>query len=255
MLIQFVGVCVYIVVCVGVLLVSTRHWIAIVPVVTSEKATQILDAALQDGSLPLGYLKAMAMGVARSGKTLSKKHIFRMKCNADYSPSTGLCEAPILAFRFASWELIKALPGVEGFDRLEYKDINQLLAEAVRKGMHRGRVKEVVEQTVIAGSKGSSDSNVGVASASGNSAASAAVAHAVYKASQARAKARAKAEAEDEYLPEEDPVFKLQLILFLDSGGQPQFHEVVGAFSHNVSLVLIYIKLNEHLDALYQCLH
>ena len=201
-----------------------------------------MDAALQDGSLPLGYLKVMGVGVARSGKTLSKKHIFKMKCDADYSPSTGLCEAPILAFRLASWELIKALPGMEGFDRLEYEDINQLLAEAVWKGTHRGRVEEVVEEIVRASFEGSSDSSVGVvigvASASGDSAASTAVAHAVCKASKARKKYQ------------ENPVFKLQLILFLDSGGQPQFHEVVGAFSHNVSLVLIYVKLNECLDAL-----
>ena len=226
------------------------NWIAIVPAVTPEKARLIMDASLQDGSLPLGYLKTMAVGVARSGKTFSKKHIFKMKCDADYSPSTGLCEAPILAFRLGNWELIKALPGLEGFDRLEYEDINHLLTEAVRKGMHRGRVEEVVHKMVKAGSDGSLDSTVGVvigvASALGDSEASTAVANAVYKASLARAEAEAKGED----LPEEDPVFKLQLILFLDSGGQPQFHEILGAFSHNVSLVLIYFKLNERLDAL-----
>ena len=230
--------------------VLTRHWIAIVPVVTPEKARRILNASLQDGSLPLGYLKAMAVGVARSGKTLSKKHIFKMKCDTNDSPSTGLCEAPILAFRSASWELIKALPDVEWFDRLEYEDINQLLAEAVRKGTHRGRVEDVVEEMTKAGFKGSSNNTVGVASASGDSAASTAVAHAVYKATQARDEAEAKADTKDEYLPGEDPMFQLQLILFLDSGGQPQFHEVVGAFSHKVSLVLIYVKLNKRLDAL-----
>ena len=220
------------------------------PAVTPEKARQIVDAALQDGSLPLGYLKTMAVGVTGSGKTLSKKHIFKMKADTDYSSSTGVAEAPILAFRSTSWELIKALPGVEGFDRLEFDDINQLLAEAVRKGIYRGKVEGMVEEMVKAGLEGSSDSSVGVAvgvaSASGDSAAFTAVAHAVYKARKARYEAMAK----HEFLPREDPVFKLQLILFLDSGGQPQFHEVVGAFSHNISLVMIYIKLNERLDAL-----
>ena len=224
---------------------------------TPEKAKLISDAALQDGSLPLGYLKAMAVGVARSGKTLSKKHIFKMKCDSDYSASTGACEAPIVAFRLASWELIKALPGLEGFSRLEYEDINQLLAEAVRKGIHRGRVEEVVKGMVKATSEGSSSSErsvgmpkSGVACTSGDSAASTAVADAVYKVSQARARARDYARANGGFLMHEDPVFQLQLILFLDSGGQPQFHEVVAAFSHNVSLVLVFVKLNEHLDAL-----
>ena len=48
-------------------------------------------------------------------------------------------------------------------------------------------------------------------------------------------------------------LFRLQVILYFDSGGQPQYHELVPAVSHNVSLVQIFIKLNERLDAL--CIH
>ena len=61
---------------------------------------------------------------------------------------------------------------------------------------------------------------------------------------------RSVARAETASDKEEEMLFKLQVILFLDSGGQPQFHEVVAAFSHNVSLVLVFVKLNERLDAL-----
>ena len=219
--------------------------VAIVPAVTPEKARQILDAALQDSSLPLGYLKAIAVGVARSGKTLSKNHVFKIKMDFDpnCSISTGVCEAPLLTIRQLTCELIKALPSLEGFDLLKYEDINQVLADAVRKGTLQGRVGEVVEEMVQAAGEGSSssDRSEGVAAssvgtASGDSAASAAVVSAVYDKGRAR--------------PSEEPLFKLQLILFRDSGGQPQFHEVVAAFSHNVSLVLVFIKLNERLDAL-----
>ena len=44
--------------------------------------------------------------------------------------------------------------------------------------------------------------------------------------------------------------FKLQLILFLDSGGQPQFHEVLPALSHKIGLIMLFLKLNECLDDL-----
>ena len=212
---------------------------------TPEKARQILEAALQDGSFPLGYLKAIAVGVARSGKTLSKNHVFNIKMDFDTncSISTGVCEAPILAFRQLVCELIKASPSQKGFDLLKYEDINQVLADVVRKGTLRGRVGKVVEEMVQAAGEGSSssDRSEGVAAssvgtASGDSAASKAVVSAVV----AQAKARRT----------EEPPYKLQLILFLDSGGQPQFHEVVAAFSHNVSLILVFIKLNERLDAL-----
>ena len=221
---------------------------------TPEKARQILEAALQDGSLPLGYLKAIAVGVARSGKTLSKNHVFKIKMDFDpnCSISTGVCEAPLLAIRQLTCELIKALPSLEGFDLLKYEDINQVLADAVRKGMLRGRVGKVVEEMVQAAGEGSSssDRSEGVAAssvgtASGDSVASTAVVSAVCAASKARAEAEY--DSDDD---EEEPLFKLQLILFRDSGGQPQFHEVVAAFSHNVSLVLVFIKLNERLDAL-----
>ena len=221
---------------------------------TPEKARQILEAALQDGSLPLGYLKAIAVGVARSGKTLSKNHVFKIKMDFDpnCSISTGVCEAPLLAIRQLTCELIKALPSLDGFDLLKYEDINQVLADVVRKGTLRGRVGKVVEEMVQAAGEGSSSSDrsegvaaSSVATASGDSASSTAVVSAVYAASKARAEA-----AKHHYLKEEEPLFKLQLILFRDSGGQPQFHEVVPAFSHNVSLVLVFIKLNERLDAL-----
>ena len=221
---------------------------------TPEKARQILEAALQDGSFPLGYLKAIAVGVARSGKTLSKNHVFNIKMDLDpdCSISTGVCEAPILAFRQLVCELIKVSPPQKGFDRLKYEDINQVLADVVRKGLLRGRVGKVVEEMVQAASEGSSssDRSEGVASssvgtASGDSAASTAVVSAVCAGSKTWAEVKAK-----NRFAKEEPLYKLQLILFLDSGGQPQFHEVVAAFSHNVSLVLVFIKLNERLDAL-----
>ena len=222
------------------------NWVVIVPAVTPEKARQILEAALQDGSFPLGYLKAIAVGVARSGKTLSKNHVFNIKMdfNPSCSISTGVCEAPILAFRQLVCELIKALPSLEGFDLLKYEDINQVLADVVRKGLLWGRVGKVMEEMVqAASSDGVAESSVGTPS--GNSAASTAVISAVCDGSKAWAEAKDK----DPFAKEEQ-LYKLQLILFLDSGGQPQFHEVVAAFSHNVSLVLVFIKLNERLDAL-----
>ena len=234
--------------------------IAILPAVTPEKARQILAAALQDGSFPLGLLKSMAVGVARSGKTLSKNHVFKIKYDSNFSVSTGVCEAPIFAFRQLTLQLIKAMPSLKGFTVLKYEDINQLLADVVRKGLLKGRVAKVVKEMVQRASEGSSSSNAseGVAAASsvgtgsGDSAASTAVANTVYITSQARAIAEAvlAARGQMSIMTEEEHLFKLQIILFLDSGGQPQFHEVVAAFSHNVSLVLVFIKLNERLDAL-----
>ena len=228
----------------------------IVSAVTPEKARQILDASLQDGSLPLGYLKAIAVGVARSGKTLSKKHIFKMKCNPKCSASTGVCEGPIFAFRQISWEMMKSC-GKGAYDRLTYNDINQIIAKKLRDGLLRGRVADVAADILKNASESSSSAVVsegvgesGVGTPSGDSSASEAVVSAVCEASRARAEAKAEAERQRRRLTAEEMLFKLQVILFLDSGGQPQFHEMLPALSHNVGLVLLFIKLNERLDAL-----
>ena len=212
--------------------------------VTPEKARQILEASLKEGSLPLGYLKAIAVGVARSGKTLSKKHIFKMECDPNCSVSTGVCEAPLFAFRSISWQLFSARLK-DAFDLLTYDDINQLLARMVHGGLLQGRVAEIAEDILKAVSKPGSSSSEGVAKSglptpSGDSAASKAVVSAVC--------ARAEAKRERRRLQKE-VLFKLQVILFLDSGGQPQFHELLLALCHNVGLVLIFVKLNERLDA------
>ena len=213
--------------------------------VTPEKARQILEASLKDGSVPLSYLKAMAAGVARSGKSLSKKHVFGIDCDDPYfSISTGICEAPIFAFRSISWQLINA--SLKGFEPLKYKDMNAVLAHKLRMGMLRGKVAEVAKDKTGSErlSSGVASEGVGegsVGSGSGDSAASKDVVSAVCASAEARQR--------NAFLLEEE-LFKLQVILFLDSGGQPQFHELAPALSHNVNLVLLFIKLNECLDAL-----
>ena len=56
----------------------------IISTVTPEKAQQILDDTLDnEGSIPFSALKVLAAGAARSGKALSKEHMFNImkKCN------------------------------------------------------------------------------------------------------------------------------------------------------------------------------
>ena len=220
---------------------------------TPEKAKQILDAALLDGSLPQGFLKVLAAGVARSGKTISKKHIFGIEYDPNFSVSTGVCEAPIHAIRSFCCELIN----LNALSLLTTEALNEILAHKLRQGFLRGSVAEAAENILKSASVGSSSSDTSegasggsVAPPSGDSAASKAVVTAVCDASRARVEAEAKAKQKGEMLPEEEELFKLQVVLFLDSGGQPQFHEFLPAVSHNVCLVLLFLKLNERLDAL-----
>ena len=42
--------------------------------------------------------------------------------------------------------------------------------------------------------------------------------------------------------------FEIQWINFIDSGGQPQFHELLPAFIRNTTVTMIVLKLSERLD-------
>ena len=272
--------------------------------VTPRKAKEILEASLEHSSLPLGYLKVMAVGVARAGKTLTKKHIFHMECDPNSSFSTGACEEPVMALRSVNWEMIQVnLPSLKGFVPLEQDDINRIVARKLHEGSHQGKVAKVVEDIVMssvsstlsdaseslptsslrsipedvfdlqtsvtenlsthevaAKSNGSSSSGSGIKaetapnttslSSEGESRATQAVVNALITASSERAKLEAEASKRYRSLHVEDQLYGLQVILYFDSGGQPQFHEIVAAFSHNICLVLIFVKLNESLDAL-----
>ena len=215
---------------------------------TPEKAKQILDDSLQDGSVPQSCLKAVGAGPARSGKTLTKKHVFKIPHDSTFSCSTGVSEAPIHAIRSFSCQMINT--SVPVWVPLSHEKVLEILAYKLQHGLLRGRVAKVAEE-ILKSSPGSSALPAKLESSAvastGDSPASKAVVRAFYDASQAKAEADRKGE----YLPDEEELFKLQMILFLDTGGQPQFHELLPAVSHNVSLVMLFVKLNERLDA--QC--
>ena len=277
---------------------------------TTGKAKKIVDAALTQSSLPISYLKAISVGVARSGKTLSKKHIFRMDCDPDNSVSTGAGERPILAVRSMTSEMIQvSSPFIREFDPLKDDDMNRVVARKLSEGLHQGKVAKVVEDIVMSSisSASSSDPNESLVTSSlcsvpsdvfsseepvfavteslgsqsmrsldkissfssifsgtgnietapsetnsvsslDNSQASQAVVRAICSSWRERANAEAEASKWHISLQAEDELFGLQVILYFDSGGQPQFHEIVAAFNHNISLALIFIKLNECLD-------
>ena len=209
---------------------------------TPERVQQILDAALLDGSLPQGYLKTLAVGVARSGKTLSKKHVFKMEYDPNCSSSTGVCEAPIHAIRSICCELIRATVGV--FSPLTQKDMNEILARKLQGGFLQGNVAEIAAEIIESFLEGKETSPTPAPVPATTSS--------VVSAGESKAKelvTTALCERSQRYNYDEE-LYKLQVILFLDSGGQPQFHELLPALSHNVCLVLLFVKLNERLDAL-----
>ena len=205
--------------------------------VTPQKAKQILDASLKDGSLPQGYLKVLAAGAARSGKTLSKKHIFGLEYNPDCSSSTGVCEAPIYGIRDFCCQLIGASDS-HGVRVITPEDLDEILAHKMLHGSIRGNIATNTRKS----SQEDKETSPIPAPEPGTS-------RSVVSAGESTSK-KLIATALCESIKSEGELFRLQVILFLDSGGQPQCYELLPAVSHNVHLVLLFLKLNERLDAL-----
>ena len=214
------------------------------PAVSPEKAQQILEDSLQDGSIPQSFLKVLATGAARSGKTLSKKNIFKIKIDSGLSPSTGVNEAPIPAIRSISFQMVDS--SLPEWEHLTQEKLLGTLALKLRRGFIRGNVAKAAEEILEAYSAGSSSTLVEASSAAlpGKSQAAGAMVHALCDHEEARGRAKQRRQR----FPKPQEIYKLQLILFLDSGGQPQFHEVLPALSHNICLIMLFLKLNERLD-------
>ena len=236
--------------------------------VTPEKAQQILDDSLQDGSVPQSALKAVAVGAARSGKTLSKKHIFGIEIDCDFSASTGVCEAPVHSIRSFYCQMFDASLPV--WVPLTQESLIGMLGRKLQQGYIHGRVAEAATR-ILEESHRVDSSSAGEAASSGKPD----LQRDVSSQTSSRGKPNlprdvsSKSNSQElmvkeackdyeekmemkgryERFPKADELFKLQVILFLDSGGQPQFHELAPALTHNVSLTILYLKLNERLDA------
>ena len=211
--------------------------------VTLKKAKQILDDSIQDGSVPQSVLIAVGAGPARSGKTLTMKHVFKIPHDSTFSCSTGVTEATIHSIRSFSCQMIDT--SVPEWVPLLPEMFHRLLARKLRCGLLRGKVAKAAAEIIKSYRESAQEDKRTPLTPAPEPAAT-------FTASAGESKSRnliASALCEERKRGEEE-LFKLQMILFLDSGGQPQFHEFLPAVSHNVSLVMLFVKLNERLDTL-----
>ena len=209
--------------------------------VSPEKAQQILEDSLQDGSIPQSSLKVLAAGAARSGKTLSKENIFKMKRESEVSPSTGVSEAPVPAVRTISYEMIET--SLPEWQPLTQERLLEALALKLQHGFIRGNFASIATKLVDSSPLTPSPVPKDSFTVPAHSQAAGAMVRTLCDSHEATI-----AIQRCQSITEPQEMYKLQLILFLDSGGQPQFHEVLPALSHNICLIMLFLKLNERLD-------
>ena len=222
------------------------------PLPVSEATLKLLKLSLDKGHLNLSSLKGIVTGKARSGKTLSRARLFNMLpppvlfstaiLEVALEGSTGVIIAGV---RDVSYEIIQAKDGE--WLSLSPQDMLKLVARAIwdlrDETVSRGHLTRVVQEScrklgldrIRLEDSDYQSTHLFVTLIPTDR-----LEMCTTKKDMARL---------IEACPVGQPVLNLKLLHFLDSGGQPQFHEVFPAFIHQTAIVLLTLKLSETLDA------
>ena len=224
---------------------------------TSTAGQQILQEALEKGYVDCHIWKVLITGAAGSGKTSLKHRLFgeeppSLRC------STALAEA---AVRAISREIVGT--SVTGWFRVTYEELMEMLGGALKAGVpmekspsgaatgvvaHKESTEVYIthetKQPKIATAPGPIDSSPNPsteATAAPLPVLTSNVSAQVSSSKQELVQLVEKSEGSQRFL-------ELQWIHFIDSGGQPQFHEVLPAFIRNTTATIFVMKLSEKLD-------
>ena len=199
-------------------------------IASSKSNDQILAEALERGYVLLNISKVITSGAAGSGKTCTRCVLLGEKPPAVHS-STALFHISRV-FRDISHELI-ATDKLARWFTVSLSQLNEMIAKAIKKGVGHKPVKreDVSKASKFEISELDSDTNT----------------------SDSGLKHRKSATDEDvKRMMEEhtgsDELIRLHWIYFIDSGGQPQFYDLLPAFVKDKSIILLIVKLSERLD-------
>ena len=198
-------------------------------------AKQLYEEALKEGSVKLSIIKCLVLGIAGVGKTCLKRFLLKLPQNED-GPigrvSTGLADNPI---EVLVGSVDSILMGVDKKDKEKW----EVLDEA--------KLIEVIVHSCGSNISSPAPNNV--------------------RESQSHDMPTSTTASEREYHPEPaieevnrqiinifkskklyGKEFYVNLIHFIDSGGQPQFIELLPAFVQDLNAILYAVNLSESLD-------
>ena len=216
---------------------------------------QILAKALEKGYVLLNISKVITSGAAGSGKTCTRHVLLVGERPPPRRISTALFHVSRV-FRDISRELV-ATDKVARWFPVSGPHLNEIIAKAIKKGVSHEAIQH--ENTGVA-------SKSGIEEAVEQEDASESELETVmndllaerkdptleYDAEQITSEHTITTRQDILRLMEEhtgsDELMRLHWIYFIDSGGQPQFHDLLPAFVKNKSVILLVIKLSERLE-------
>ena len=207
---------------------------------TTAGAQKILEEALNRGYIHCHIWKVLVTGAAGSGKTSLIHHLFGEE-PPGLCCSTTLAEA---AIRAISREIIGS--SQTGWFRVTYEELLKMLGRALKAGIPMEKsLTRLSELTDSSQAKSSSPEGSTL-----NSATKTTTTYSHVPETSFSCTSSSKQELVQllERSQGSKRFFELQWIHFIDSGGQPQFHEVLPAFIRNTTATIFVMKLSERLD-------
>ena len=215
---------------------------------------QILDEALEKGFILSNIIKVLTLGAAGSGKTSTKYRLLREEPPIDRC-STPLAEASIRAVSRALYG--KDLKDLTGWIRILPEKFMEMLADALTAGvpMEEKEQLEALREGLQQFKKNLSEENLHKGSVRKENGQRKKEKEKLNKEKPPKASASSQPSPSSEQLVRlverssgSKKFFEIQWINFIDSGGQPQFHELLPAFIQNTTVTMIVLKLSERLD-------
>ena len=191
----------------------------------------------------------LTLGAAGSGKTSTKYRLLREE------PPINRCSTPLADASIRA--VSRALFGKDltGWIRISPEKFMEMLADAIIAGVPMEEQLEVLRAGVEQLTKNLSEENLHKKSVSKENG------HRKKEKEKPHKENPRKSTASSQPSPSSEQIlrlverssgskkfFEIQWINFIDSGGQPQFHELLPAFIRNTTVTMFVLKLSERLD-------
>ena len=189
---------------------------------SDEEARVIVDQALESGSIEQRNMVAVVVGIAGSGKTWLISRLFRINPPESYT-STGVAEQ---SFR----GLMRHIATMDSWKLLSSEKILDLLAPFMQAGLPKGDIPSLAKMFIEEETQAPSLST--------------ATAHPVQEKSHASETMISLVQTVEG--SKKAPI--IELIHMIDTGGQPEFMEIMPSLIHNSNLTLLVLNLDQPLD-------
>ena len=228
--------------------------------VTDETSKQLFQQAMSEGLVSLRTVVLLLIGVAGAGKT-SFCHMLFNKAPPDVRESTPLAQAPVRAISISKATALFREDDEVVWNHVSSCRFNHLIAEFIKemqdiKKTNQGSTDLTLYQNPQSPSANSDMAPVGESQEEQGSG-DHTTGHSLTTESDSRP-------VDSEQLFKMKPVQELidliskskgsqeiskqEWLYIIDTGGQPQFHELLPTFVHHVSAAVFFVKLNEKLD-------